>query len=158
MELKASLEVVGIAHEKGGRFWIEVEEGQRPGLSGLGGFGWVSILWWASLAPAWRSEMLVLDSPYKVAPSRLGVFATRSPLRPNPICVSPSRLVGLDEARGILEFAWFDCEEGTPILDLKPYQPSADRVEAPGLPAWCSSWPRSIEASGDFDWSEVFNF
>ena len=158
MELNAKLKMLGLAHAEGNRFWIELESEYRPGLSGLSGFGWVSVVWWASLARPWRKEMAVMDGPYKKGPERLGVFATRSPERPNPICVSPAALLGLDERAGILEFAWLDCADGTPVLDLKPYQPSAERVEKPGLPPWCASWPRSIEASADFDWSKVFAF
>ena len=46
--------------------------------------------------------------------------------------------------------------DGTPILDIKPYQPSFDRVEHPESPAWCAAWPHSVETSGAFDWASVF--
>ena len=50
------------------------------------------------------------------------------------------------------------ADDNTPVLDIKPYTPSFDRVETPGVPAWCSEWPKSTEASGCFDWGQVFNF
>lgn len=158
MTIDTGLKVIGTARTGSGRFLIEVEEAYRGGLEGLAGFGWVTVVWWASQAGAWRGADSVLPSPYRGGPAELGVFATRSPHRPNPLCVSAAGLIGLDGPRGVLEFAWLDCAEGTPILDLKPYQPSADRVEAPRLPGWCASWPASVEASGDFDWSAVFAF
>jgi len=46
----------------------------------------------------------------------------------------------------------------SPVLDIKPYTPSLDRVEAPGVPKWCSHWPKSLEQSEDFDWENEFNF
>ena len=55
---------------------------------------------------------------------RLGVFATRSPNRPNPIGLSAVRLVAVGE--GTLTVAGADLADGTPILDIKPYLPYAD--------------------------------
>ena len=67
---------------------------------------------------------------------RLGVFATRSPFRPNPIGLSCVRLlrVRLDGALGpVLEVAGADLTDGTPIYDVKPYLPYADcRPDAAG--------------------------
>lgn len=51
-----------------------------------------------------------------------------------------------------------DANDNTPVLDIKPYTPSFDRVETPGVPVWCSEWPKSTEASGCFNWEQVFNF
>ena len=63
----------------------------------------------------------------------MGVFATRSPFRPNPIGLSCVRLAGIEEtAEGtVLRIRGADLMDGTPILDIKPYIPYADcRVEA----------------------------
>jgi tRNA (Thr-GGU) A37 N-methylase len=158
MTINVGLRSIGKARTAEGRFLIEVDRAYRRGLEGLSGFGWVTIVWWASLLPAWKPEDAVLPSPYRGGPAELGVFATRSPCRPNPLCVTAAALVGVDEAEGVLEFGWLDCADGTPILDIKPYQPSADRVESPSLPAWCASWPASVESSAAFDWSRVFSF
>ena len=60
---------------------------------------------------------------------RVGVFATRSPFRPNPIGLSCVRLEGveLDTAEGpVLHVSGADLVDGTPILDIKPYVPYAD--------------------------------
>lgn len=58
----------------------------------------------------------------------------------------------------MIRVAFIDADDNTPVLDIKPYTPSFDRVETPGVPAWCSEWPKSTEASGSFDWEQVFNF
>ena len=48
--------------------------------------------------------------------------------------------------------------KGTPIIDIKPYQPCSDRVKNVQLPDCCSDWPQCYEGSATFDWTTVFNF
>ncbi len=57
---------------------------------------------------------------------RRGLFATRSPDRPNPIGLSAVQLVSIDSARRQLHVRGVDLLDGTPILDIKPYIPYAD--------------------------------
>ncbi len=57
-----------------------------------------------------------------------GVFATRSPRHPNPIGISVVRLLGVDGA--VLRVAGLDLLDETPVLDLKPYVPTFDHVDA----------------------------
>lgn len=70
---------------------------------------------------------------------RLGVLATRSPFRPNPIGLSAVRLLGVEGHT--LRLAGGDFVDGTPVLDIKPYLPYADSLPdaecgwAPGPPA-----------------------
>ena len=68
--------------------------------------------------------------------ARLGVFATRSPFRPNPIALSAVTLAGMEKTREwgtVLRVRGADLMDGTPILDIKPYLPYADcRPEAVG--------------------------
>ena len=101
---------------------------------------------------------LIEKSPYKGSPDTLGTFATRSPERPNPIALTCAYITYLDCDNGIIGLAFIDAEDGTPVIDIKPYTPSFDRVERPIVPDWCANWPKDVEASGDFDWSKVFNF
>ena len=66
---------------------------------------------------------------------RLGVFATRSPFRPNPIGLSAVRLERIEIGQGqvLLHLACIDLLDGTPVLDIKPYVPYADAIpEATG--------------------------
>lgn len=68
---------------------------------------------------------------------RVGVFATRSPFRPNPIAVSAVRLDGIEVNNGVpyLIVSGADLIDGTPIYDIKPYVPYADSIPdaSPGL-------------------------
>ena len=63
---------------------------------------------------------------------RVGVFASRSPFRPNPIALSVFKLEGLERVNGILyiKVSGTDLVDGTPVIDIKPYIPYADQPEA----------------------------
>jgi tRNA-Thr(GGU) m(6)t(6)A37 methyltransferase TsaA len=150
-----SFSPIGSCRSVDGSFFIEVDPACRDGLAGLDGFDWIMVVWHAHLCRP-DAPLRFRSSPYRGGPDRLGVFATRSPARPNPIGVSVVRLLAVDAEAGRLALAWIDCADGSPVLDLKPYQPSADRVETPRGPRWCAAWPKSVEASADFDWSGVF--
>ncbi len=147
-----------VKNDEAGTF-IQLEPEYIPGLLALEGFSHINVIWWFSGCDndAARNE-LQFEQPYKGAPEAMGVFATRAPARPNPIALTASEIIGLDYANGIIRIAFIDAEDNTPVLDIKPYTPSLDRVETPDVPAWCSKWPKSTEASGSFDWEQVFNF
>lgn len=150
---------IGTVQNNDSGAFIEVEAAYIPALQALEGFGHVNVLWWFSKCDTKEARsILEAPQPYKGAPEIMGTFATRSPLRPNPIALSTTEIIAIDQEKGVLRVGYIDAEDGTPVLDIKPYTPSMDRVETPRVPAWCSHWPRSIETSGDFEWEEVFNF
>ncbi len=66
-----------------------------------------------------------------------------TPERPNPIAVTAAAVTFVDADRGILGLGWIDANGQTPVLDIKPYTPSADRVEHPTVPDWCAHWPKA---------------
>lgn len=142
-----------------GEFSIQVDEQYRPALKGLRGFSHLCMIWWFDKCDNEQCRnMLECESPYKGSPEVLGTFATRSPMRPNPIALSTVQILSIDEEKGIIALPYTDAEDGSPVLDLKPYTPSLDRILAPEVPEWCKDWPISVEESGDFDWESVFNF
>jgi tRNA-Thr(GGU) m(6)t(6)A37 methyltransferase TsaA len=61
-----------------------------------------------------------------------GVFATRTPRRPNPIGLSVVKFDGL-AAPGILRVRYLDCVDGTPLIDIKPYLPTTDAEPAASM-------------------------
>jgi tRNA-Thr(GGU) m(6)t(6)A37 methyltransferase TsaA len=72
---------------------------------------------------------------------RLGVLATRSPVRPNPIGISAVRLLGIEGHR--LRVAGPDLVDGTPVLDIKPYVPYADAIPEATC-AWADRAPTPL--------------
>lgn len=97
-------------------------------LRGLEGFSHLWLIWEFSQArrQGWSPTV---RPPRMGGNQRLGVFATRSPFRPNPLGLSCVRLLGLEKRPGlgtVLRVAGADLMDGTPIYDIKPYLPLAD--------------------------------
>jgi tRNA (adenine37-N6)-methyltransferase len=105
---------------------IELEPGLAAGLADLGGFSHLILIYHLHEIRAPRLTVLPFldDRPH-------GIFATRSPARPNPIGLSTVRLVGVDGTTLVVEDV--DMLDGTPLLDLKPYVPAFD--DRPGARA-----------------------
>ena len=101
---------------------------REEALRGLEDYSHLWLLW--VFTEARREGWAATVRPPRLGGNRrVGVFATRSPYRPNPIGLSAVRLLGLtrDASRGpVLRVAGADLMDGTPILDIKPYLPYAD--------------------------------
>ncbi len=149
---------IGRTRHDGASQVIEIDPIYRPGLIGLDTFSHINVIWHADRDELPSEAPLVLPAPYRGAPDQLGLFATRTPIRPNSVCLSVAPLAGVDVDAGLVRLFWIDCEDDTPVLDIKPYHPSSDRVEAPKMPDWCANWPKSLETSDRFDWDSVFIF
>jgi tRNA-Thr(GGU) m(6)t(6)A37 methyltransferase TsaA len=108
---------LGVKHEADGVLKILPEF--EPGLTDIEGFSHLFVLWEFDRSPGFelhRSELLATP-PFDNRPH--GVFATRSPLRPNPIGLTT---VELCHREGVeLHVRGVDMLNGTPILDIKPY-------------------------------------
>lgn len=143
------------ADERG--FRIEIDAPFREGLQGLDGFSHALILWWCDGADGKsHRETVKLDRPYTKGPESMGVFATRSPARPNPVGLSAVGLLSVDAASGVIRIPWIDADDGSPVIDVKPYHPSSDLVRSASTPAWCAHWPKCYEDSSRFNWGAEF--
>jgi len=150
---------IGRIHVNDDDMFIAVSPAYLPGLQALDGFSHLQVFWWFSECDDDQSRRtLTCEKPYTQSPDVMGVFATRSPMRPNPIALSLVQVLDIDYDKGIIRIPYIDAIDGTPLLDIKPYTPSLERVETPGVPAWCAHWPKSMEQSANFDWSGEFNF
>lgn len=104
-------------------------------LRGLDGFSHIWLIW--EFSKVRRKDWSPTVRPPRLGGNkRLGVFATRSPFRPNPIGLSCVRLLEVRQDRDlgpVLLVAGADLMDGTPIYDIKPYLPYADcKPEAVG--------------------------
>jgi len=105
---------------------IEMDSVWRPGLEGLRKFSHIIVMYWMHEA---RRDVIVQKPRHKTEPT--GVFALRSPLRPNPIALATVRLVEVDQAKGRITIDATDCLDGTPLLDIKPWFESIDGAARP---------------------------
>lgn len=107
---------------------FEPEYRNPAALRGLEGFSHLWLLWVFDRAVR-ESWSPTVRPPRLGGNDRLGVFATRSPFRPNPIALSAVALAGIEETRDqgmVLRIRGADLMDGTPVLDIKPYLPYAD--------------------------------
>jgi tRNA-Thr(GGU) m(6)t(6)A37 methyltransferase TsaA len=111
------------AREQGGGARLVIDAPFRPALQGLDKFSHVVVLAWLHTA---RRDPLVIHPPHADAPR--GVFALRSPVRPNPIGLTVARILRVDQGSGIVDIDAIDFLDGTPLIDLKPYRPGIDAV------------------------------
>jgi tRNA-Thr(GGU) m(6)t(6)A37 methyltransferase TsaA len=98
---------------------VVVDAGWAEALDDLDGFERIWLLYWMDRVDGARAKVI----PYRDVHPR-GLFATRSPRRPNPIGLSVVRLVRREG--NVLHVADVDVLDGTPLLDVKPYVPAFD--------------------------------
>lgn len=113
---------------KGAEGTVEVLEEYREGLSDLEGFSHLHLIYLFDRADGFKLKV----TPYLDRTPR-GLFTTRAPRRPNPIGLSVVRLVGIEESR--LSVKDVDMLDGTPLLDIKPFNPAVDH-RAPCRVGW----------------------
>jgi tRNA-Thr(GGU) m(6)t(6)A37 methyltransferase TsaA len=120
------------------------------GLEGLEEFSHIIVIFWLDRP---REEEEKLGPLLKVHPEAredmplVGVFATRSPHRPNPIALTVVELLGRDG--NVLHVRGLDAFNGTPVLDIKPYLTRGDLKKAASVPKWLHKlWEEQDEANG----------
>jgi tRNA-Thr(GGU) m(6)t(6)A37 methyltransferase TsaA len=111
------------ARERGGGACVEIDAPYRAGLQGLEKYSHVIVLYWMDRA---RRDLIVQAPKHCATPC--GVFALRSPVRPNPIALAVVRVLAIDAPAGRIEIDAIDCLDATPLLDIKPYRPGIDAV------------------------------
>jgi tRNA-Thr(GGU) m(6)t(6)A37 methyltransferase TsaA len=157
--IEYTLRPLGYVRIREGTFRIEIASEYLPALKELDTFSHMHVFWWCHLSDHDKGrETLQSRQPYRNGPPEIGVFATRSEFRPNPIALTLVPVLQIDHESGIIRIPYIDAEDGTPIIDLKPYQPSIDRVRDVSVPEWCEHWPKWYEDAADFDWEAEFTF
>ena len=157
--MNASYSIVPVAKigNRRGEVTVRVEKEFIPALERLQEFSHVTVLWWAHHLDTKEARSVTqVEKPYRTSPDVMGIFATRSPMRPNPVAASVCGILGVDMNEGLIRLDWIDADDGTPVIDLKPYIPCADRVRAAKGGSWCADWPSCVEDSAEFDWTSVF--
>ena len=118
----------GLVEELRSTIIFEPEYRSADALRGIEEFSHLWIIW--QFSEAVREDWSPTVRPPRLGGNtRMGVFATRSPFRPNAIGLSCVRLLGVEYTKdhgAMLHVAGADLMDGTPILDIKPYIPYAD--------------------------------
>lgn len=128
--------------------YLEILPTFRTGMKELEQFSHVQVIWWFSHFDDEDSRSTTLFDQMPFEAPELGVFACRSPMRPNPIGLTTAPILGIDHAHGLIEVANLDAYDGTPIIDLKAYLPSCDRVQHVMVADWAAKWPQWLPENG----------
>ena len=118
----------GLVEELRSTIVFEPEFRNNDALRGIEGFSHLWLIWQFSEAvrEGWSPTV---RPPRLGGNTRMGVFATRSPFRPNNLGLSCVKLLGVEETEEygtVLHVGGADLMDGTPIFDIKPYVPYAD--------------------------------
>ncbi len=117
----------GLVPDLKGKIVFEPEYRNPEAVKGLDGFNYIWLLW--QFQGTDRENWSATVKPPRLGgKKRMGVFATRSPFRPNPIGLSSVKLEKIEytEEGPVLWVGGIDLKSGTPIYDIKPYLPYAD--------------------------------
>jgi tRNA-Thr(GGU) m(6)t(6)A37 methyltransferase TsaA len=110
------------------------------GLKGMEGYSHIIILYWFHQRDDEKNRQTLLVYPRRHAANvEAGVFACRSPSRPNPIGLCIAQLLKIEGC--VLTVKGLDAFKGSPIVDIKPYVPRADSFQKVLVPEWADYGP-----------------
>lgn len=110
-------------------------------IESIAGCSHIRIFWWFSKfdKPVYR-RATECDPPYENAP-RTGIFASRSPVRPNPIALTTAKILSIDFNSNTIKTSALDCFDNSPVIGIAPYNPETDKIEDFFVPQWLEHWP-----------------
>lgn len=152
--MNIEIKTIGEVHIREDKYFIRLHKEFRSGLKHIEGFSHLLVIWWAHLTdyPEARNRLLAKNL-FRHAPSEVGVFASRTPERPNPIMISTIKVVNVDINAGTITTPFIDAENETQVLDIKPYFP-LERTRECKTPYYYNHWPQWAEDSISFDWKK----
>ncbi len=129
-------------------YFLDIRKPYRSALKQLDKFSHLMVFWWAheNDKEEIRSQIKwATTPPYGEDTPETGIFATRAEYRPNPIALTTTDILEVNEKNGIVKIGGIDAFEGTPIIDLKAYFPICDRVRDCHIAPWLKEWPEWME-------------
>lgn len=140
---------IGLIRRTDDGIYLEIKDSYVPALKELEHFSHVQVFWWVDGVDNEDARgLLQVDPPYGENPPKTGVFATRSPARPNPIGLTTAKIESIDHKKGVVKIQNIDAFDKTPIIDLKAYFPVCDRVKTASIPSWIKGWPEWFPEDG----------
>ncbi len=114
---------------------IVIDDRWTEALDNIDEFSHITVLFWMHESAAKGEPPIKVHPQHNPDLPRVGLFASRSPRRPNPIGKSLVRL--LERRTNVLKVQGLDAIDGTPVIDIKPYIPGYDSVDGEvRVPSW----------------------
>lgn len=137
---QSELTSLGIIHKVKGSYFLELYADFQQYVELLQGYSHIKVVWWFhKFEKDLYKRTMECDPPYENAP-KTGIFASRSPVRPNPFAITTARILELDPELNRIKVSLLDCFDKTPLLGISPYVPAVDAVSDCRLPAWLQHW------------------
>jgi len=124
---------------------IVVDESLEGILDGIEEFSHLTVFFWPHQVLEEKRSLTQVHPLGNMDFPLIGIFATRSPVRPNPILATTVRLLGRDG--NVLRVSGLDALDGSPLLDIKPCNPNQDAGGEVKLPAWMQQIHQEFEQS-----------
>lgn len=129
---------VGIIRKKDKKTTIEIQGEYKNALLGLDGFSHIHVLYWLNKNDTPEKRKIFRVHPRGNTKKPLqGVFATRSPVRPNPIAISTCGLIAVKG--NIVFIEEIDAFDGSPVIDIKPCMMNHGKSAHFKVPEWISN-------------------
>lgn len=129
------LEPIGMVRTNGNKTKIEVYDDFAAGLLGLEGFSHIFVFYWFDQNDTSEKRKTLQVRPRQDPRNPLtGVFATHSPLRPNPIALTLCKIVAV--TANMIEIEEIDAYDGSPVIDIKCYIPGSPGESDVRVPDW----------------------
>jgi tRNA-Thr(GGU) m(6)t(6)A37 methyltransferase TsaA len=123
---------------------IVIDAAFRGILDGINAFSHCLVLYWAHWVSEGGRSMVKAHPMGRKDLPLVGIFATCSPARPNPICATVVKL--LERNGNLLKVQGLDAVDGSPIIDIKPYNPSYYPVGEVRIASWLEQIHRDLAA------------
>ena len=125
--------------EMGRRDWHDVVSrivfypGFEDALDGIEEFSHIVVIYWMHRSAVWEHSRSRIHPQGRPELPLVGILVTRSPVRPNPLGMTVTRL--LERSGNTLKVSGLDALDGTPVVDIKPYLPG-DLADKAVMPDW----------------------
>lgn len=131
--------MIGTIHKQDGKSYIEVKDTSFLAIAEQSTH--IKIFWWFHRFEDNKYRTYVEGNPpYENAP-KTGIFATRSPVRPNPIAMTTAKVLSSDRERGRIYINGIDCFNNSSCLGILPYRKEFDCMKECRVPEWLKHWP-----------------
>lgn len=136
------MEHIGIIRNTHGEIYIQLKKMIEMTC------GYVKVFWWFDKFDSNKYRRLTeCDPPYEDAP-KTGIFATRSPVRPNPLAVTVAKITKVDKEQKRVYINAIESFDKTPCLGILEYCKNRDFVSGCKVPEWLSHWPEWYDDKG----------
>ncbi len=142
---KNEIAAIGSLKKVNGEDFIYIGNDFENVYEELMGYSHIKIMWWFSRFDESKYRRATeCDPPYENAP-RTGIFATRSPVRPNPIGLTTAKILDFDKSLKRIKVSKLDSFNNSPLIKIFPYISVNDKVAVCSVPNWLKHWPEWVE-------------